>query len=129
MSILLKNSTLNITEADIALCTDPNLLLDWKVKIDAEINSIKSQIERAKIEYQEENKPADRKWLLKAETAKRYHGQISQLMQIRLKKIRIEIHEANIIANDRAFVVAARRILSKELFMEILAETKSLLNP
>lgn len=128
MSIILKNSTLNITEADIALCTDCNLLLDWKIKVDAEINSIKSQIERAKIEYQEENKPASRKWLLKAETAKKYHGQISQLIQNRVKKLRIEMHEANTIAHDRAFILAAKKILSTEVFMQIVAETKYLLN-
>ena len=127
MSIILRSTTLNITEADIALCTDTNLLIDWKIKVDAEINSINSQIERAKIEYKEENKPADRRWFLKAQIAKKYHGQISQLLQNRLSKIRTERREANNIAHDRAFVLAAKKILSKEVFMEIVAEANYLL--
>lgn len=128
MSIILKNSTLNITEADIALCTDVNLLIDWKIKVDAEINSIRLQIEKAKVRYQEENKPTDKMWLLRAEAARKYHGQISQLIQNRVKKVRIEQHNANNAARERTFIIAAKKILSNELFMEIIAETEQLLN-
>lgn len=122
MSIVLKNKSLNITEADIALCSDMNLLLDWKIKIDSEINAIKSQVEQAKIEYQYDNKPADKKWLVKAIAAKKFHGQFSQLIQNRIKKLRTEQKEENRIAHDRAFVLCAKKILDNDLFMRIVSE-------
>lgn len=128
MSIVLKNKSLNITEADIALCSDMNLLLDWKIKIDTEINAIKAQIEQAKIEYQFDDKPADKKWLLKAITAKKFHGQFSQLIQNRLKKLRTEQKEENRIAHDRAFVLSAKKILDNDTFMKIVSEANQVLS-
>lgn len=126
MSIFLRNDSLSITEADIALCTDINLLLDWKIKIDTDLANMTHQINNAKELARQTGQYADSGWFARIRIAKRFTGQMSQLIQNRVKKLRSEQHQHKVLTHDRAFVLICKAKLSKELFLEIAEEANEL---
>lgn len=95
-------------------------LLDLKTEIDAEITSIKMQLENARAEKISTGKYADSTWWIKANNALRIKGRQSQQIQTELGSIKSSKRKR---VNDR-FVEIAKQTLSNEEFVEILKQAQ-----
>jgi|JI10StandDraft_1071094.scaffolds.fasta_scaffold273698_1 hypothetical protein len=115
-------------------------LLELRVKLDKENDSIKMQIEAAEAKARQTNEYADNKWYQSAKTAKKIHGRQTQAVALELSKRKAQkrtdarlaasqdppkiTRENKNISIQKAFVDIARTKLDPTLFNQILSEAK-----
>lgn len=94
-------------------------LMEMKLEIDCEIDSIKTQLESAKVTKAVYGTYADPAWFRKATSALRIKGRQSQQIQMFLKKMKGE----RAIAFEKLFIEVAQDVLDKEMYLRLIDET------
>jgi hypothetical protein len=105
-------------------------LLDLKQRIEQELDHVKTQIDRAKVDARN-GTYSDPDWFARVNGAKRGIGRASQAIQVELgrrkglrKATNIEEHSKQELTFERMFMRVARRKLTEEVYEAILQEAQ-----
>lgn len=107
-----RNQRLNLNEDQVWECTDRDTLLNWRVELLTDIESMKSQMDR----YGDENL----EWKKKTEFAYRMNLRLFNVIQTRLLQV-----SKPILGSD-LFMKVAEEVLPAEMFNRIMDRTQKL---
>jgi hypothetical protein len=95
-------------------------LLDWKLKIENEMDHIKSRLDQARSEAAVNGVYADPGWYRRAEASKRILGRQSQQIQLEIRRRKV----AGAQSDERLFIDAAKRRLDEDVYEAIWDEVR-----
>lgn len=105
-----------------------NYLQETLLRLQTEAGSIRNQLSSAQQEAYQTGKYADRGWWRRANDALVYKKRWLQAVQLALGNTNRMIKQAQHVRNestqDRAFIKAARRLLSEQQFQDILRASR-----
>lgn len=107
----------------IRSATDRDWLLRLKGDVDAAINDVKAELEHARAIYRGGGSQADPEWYRRATNALGMYKRASQTIQTRLGQLSRDMRRGN---RDTCFVIAARQLLTAEVFENIMTEAEAL---
>lgn len=110
---------LGITTSDIMNEYDQEKLLQWKARIDEDIQIMGIDIETAKSKARRENNYSDPEWFHKIKMKKRYYGILSQRIQNQLGIARKRRRKKF----ENVFIDVCARELERSTFEELSALT------
>jgi len=115
---------MNISIKAIRSSIDRDWLLDLKHDVDTAINEVDAELKHARAVYRDGGAQADPEWYRRATNALGLYKRASQAIQTRLGMLSRDAKRGR--HRDACFVIVARRLLTAEVFENIMAEAEAM---
>lgn len=118
-----------LTAEDIDECNDMTQILKWKHDIDGKIVEVQIKIDTARGKVYSDGEYSKPDWWANINGYRRVLGFLSQKLQFKIRELKNEDKLKQGRTIEGAFVDAARELLTREDFMEIMDHAKKIIQP
>ena len=124
----IKCEELGFNSRDIETETCKNVLNRYKIRVNLINSYLKSQIEKSKYNYLENNIKSDYDWILRVKLKSKLYSSLSNSIQSRISHLNKAEKDKKQKSIDHIFVDKCREMLSDEMFFSILEASEKTYN-